>query len=402
LWSLTSDGTPRTPCQRQRRATCILAVGVGERKCVQVSVGLGILGCGSVFEAYARQIKGMEAEGRAEILVAYDPVEERRRIAQELFPAARTSVKTAEAVLDDPAVQAVCVLTSMNEHASLAIAALTAGKHVLVEKPMATSLAEAALLTQTARQSEGVLVCAPHVLLSPTYRQLYDRVREEDIGRVLSARARYGWRGPEWAEWYYKPGGGAIFDLGIYNIVSLCGLLGPVRRVAAMVGTAVPSRTVRNRDVAVEVEDSAHLLLDFGDSRFAVVTTGFVITNYRSPAIELYGERGVLQLMGDDWAPNGLERWHDSHDVWEIHRETAPSWPWTDGIRHLVECIESGAKPVLRPEHAYHALEVAVAAKKASSEGRHQVITSTFQPLDYGAVERSVLGARFHHDPRNS
>jgi predicted dehydrogenase len=367
-----------------------------------VSVGLGILGCGSVFEAYARQIKSLEAEGRARVLIAHDPIEERRKVARELFPAACTTVNTPEAVLHDTAVQAVCILTSMNEHAPLAIAALAAGKHVLLEKPMATSLAEAALLTQAAQQSQGILVCAPHVLLSPTYRELYDRVREEDIGRVLSARARYGWRGPDWAEWYYKRGGGAIFDLGIYNIVSLCGLLGPVRRVSAMVGTAVPSRSVQGRDITVEVEDSAHILLDFGDSRFAVMTTGFVIANYRSPAIELYGERGVLQLMGDDWAPNGFERWHERLGVWEIHQEVAPSWPWTDGIRHLVECIESGAKPVLLPEHAYHALEVAIAAKDASSKGRHQDITSTFQPLDYGGVERSVRGARFRHDPRNA
>jgi predicted dehydrogenase len=290
----------------------------------------------------------------------------------------------------------------MRQHASLAIDALTAGKDVLLEKPMATTLADGARLLDVAEQSERLLLCAPHVVLSPTFRALHDRLRQNDIGRVLSARARYGWQGPEWAAWYYEKGGGSIFDLGIYNIVSLCGLLGPVRNVSAMVGTAVKSRRVLGADMPVEVDDTAHILMDFGDQRFASMTTGFVIRNMRSPAIELYGETGVLQLLGEDWAPNGFERWHADGGPWEVYAETAPTWPWTDGLPHFVDCIEEGKEPVLRPEHAYHALEVALAATTASNDGRTQPIQSSFPALDYGTVARKLPGARFHHDPRNA
>ena len=62
---------------------------------------------------------------------------------------------------------------------------------------------------------------------------------------------------------------------------------------------------------------------------------------YRSPCIELYGTDGVLQMLGDDWAPEGYELWRNDAAAWELHPESDPAWPWTDGLRHLVECIET-------------------------------------------------------------
>jgi predicted dehydrogenase len=362
-------------------------------------VGLGFLGCGSAFEAYARQVKALEINGKARPVAAYDVLPDRRVVARAIFPMIDADATSPDAVIEHPDVDAVIILTSIPAHADLTVRALGAGKHVLAEKPMATSLADGARVLAAAEATDRVLVCGPHVTLSPTFRDLHDRVRNNDIGPVLAARARYGWRGPDWADWYYKDGGGAIFDLGIYNLVSLCGLIGPVRNVSAMVGTAVRSRPVQGRPVDLEVEDTAQIILDFGGSCFAVMTTGNVMQSLRSPAIELYGETGVLQLLGEDYAPAGFERWHLSADAWEVHRETDPLWPWTDGMRHMVDCIELGATPVMTPSHAYHVLEVALAAKRASAEGRTLPIESTFPPLNYIDAAAGV-GSRFHHDVR--
>ena len=90
----------------------------------------------------------------------------------------------------------------------------------------------------------------------------------------------------------------------------------------------------------VQAEDNAHVLIDFGEARFASVTTGFTMQRYRSPAIELYGADGVLQLLGDDWAPEGYELWRNAKGAWELFPESDPGWQWTEGLRHLVECIE--------------------------------------------------------------
>jgi predicted dehydrogenase len=257
-----------------------------------------------------------------------------------------------------------------------------------------------------AEAAPGQLVCAPHILLSPTYRAIHARVRAGEIGALLTARGRYGWAGPDWGRWFYEPGGGALFDLGIYNVTSLCGFFGPARRVTAMTGVAIPERVVEGERIRVRAEDNAHVLIDFGDARFAVVTTGFTMQWYRSPCLELYGTHGVLQMLGDDWAPEGYELWRGDgrgtgETAWELYPESDPSWSWTDGLRHLVECVETGRQPATRPEHAYHALEIMLAAQAAGADGRARAIASDFPAPELARLGDGAGRVRVH-DPRSA
>jgi predicted dehydrogenase len=169
-----------------------------------------------------------------------------------------------------------------------------------------------------------------------------------------------------------------------------------------MTGVAVPDRLVNGRTIEIEAEDNAHVLLDFGGSRFAVVTTGFTMQKYRSPAIELYGSAGTVQMLGDDWAPEGYELWRNDVGAWQLHPEPDPGWPWTEGLRHLVECIETGRSPVNTPEHAYHALEIMLAAQAAGRDGRAREIGSDFPAPRYPDVESEAVGAaHLQHDHRS-
>jgi predicted dehydrogenase len=366
-----------------------------------MTMRLGVLGLGSVFWGpYANLIQKLSLEGRVELVAGYDPDSRKREAAVARFGIDTTD--SAKALIERDDVETVLVLTSMNEHGPLALATLAAGKHVLVEKPMATSLDEAAELLDAARSSSQIAVCAPHIVLSPTYREMHRRVQAGDIGPLHLARARYGWAGPWWGRWFYQPGGGALFDLGVYNLTSLCGFFGPVRRVTAMVGVAIPERVVEGESMTVRSDDNAHVVLDFGDSRFASITTGFTMQRYRSPAIELYGADGVLQMLGDDWAPEGFEQWSNARGSWEVVPDSEPGWPWTSGLRHLVDCAERGVPTVTRPEHAYHALEVMLAAKQSAAEGRVVEITSDFPALDYTSLADASDDGRRQHDPRSA
>ncbi|WP_326714982.1 Gfo/Idh/MocA family oxidoreductase [Streptomyces sp. NBC_01474] len=363
---------------------------------------VGVLGLGSVFQGpYSSLITKLQHEGRIELVAGYDPDPAKRATTAERF-GADTSFTDGQELIDRADLDIVLVLTSMNEHGSLARAALEAGKHVLVEKPMATSLEEAAELLDAAAGARGQLVCAPHVALSPTYREMHRRVRDGEIGELHLARARYGWSGPWWGRWFYEQGGGSLFDLGVYNLTSLCGFLGSVRRVTAMVGVAVPKREAEGEQVTVRSDDNAHIVLDFGDARFASIATGFTLQKYRSPAVELYGSAGTMQMLGDDWAPEGFEQWTNARGSWEIVGESDPNWPWTDGLRHLVDSVENGTRTLTRPEHAYHALEVMLAAKRSAEEGRVVEIRSTFPDFAYDGAEQAVRDGRGKHDPRLS
>ena len=358
---------------------------------------IGVVGCGNVFGAYLPLLERLHRQGLAE-LVALCGREKHREHARRLgVPAFYVHY---DEMLRRDEVDAVVILTPMLTHAALTKAALEAGKHVLVEKPLATSLEEGRELVALARAGGRYLACAPFTVLSPTFQAIAGRLHRRDIGQVIGARGRYGWAGPDWTDWFYKRGGGALFDLGVYNLTTLTGWLGPVRRVMAMTGVAVPQRIINGQPVRVEAEDNAQVLLDFGQSCFATVMTGFTIQQYRGPGLELFGTEGTIYLRGDDWDPDGYEIWQNAAGCWQYFKETQPEWPWTDGLRHLVECIQTRTLLVVTPEQALHVLEVMLQAQASGRDGQTRVIESTFPPPVIEQAAPTVAAHRIHDRTR--
>jgi predicted dehydrogenase len=360
-------------------------------------VRLGIVGCGNVMDgAYMPLIQRLQRKGLVSVSGASHTGEARCRPLLDKW-AIPKYYESSAALCHAPEVDLVVILTSMKDHGAIALEALSAGKHVLVEKPMAVSLHEGRALVAKAHESSGYLVSAPFVTLSPTFEIIRKRVTAGDIGKVCLARARYGWSGPDWSAWFYQPGSGPIFDLAVYSITSLTGILGPVKRVMAMTGTAQKERLVNGLPIKVEIEDNAQILMDFGNAVFASVASGFTMQKYQSPALELYGTAGTIQMLGDDWAPEGYELWQNDVGAWQKYYETDPHWQWTEGLRHLVECIRLGRRPAISPEHAYHVLEIMIAAQACGRTGQSQQIESTFVPEELKAVSlESEAGQRIH------
>ena len=361
-------------------------------------IRVGVVGIGSVAEKYIPHMQRMNIpRQRVDIAVLCDVSEKRRAVADERYGIDSFTTDYRE-VINDPSIDLVLVLTSMQQHFEIARAALTAGKHVLVEKPMAMTLPEAAELVELARQSPGYLLCAPHVVLSPTYQAIWKQLNDGAIGTVLTARGFYGWSGPTWGPWFYAPGGGPMFDLGVYNVATLTGLMGPAKRIMAMSGIAIPERVVDGQLVQVQTDDNMQLLLDFGDARYAVVTTGFTIQQYRVPGIELYGTTGTIQMIGEDWAPTGYEMWRNDEGCWRTYLEES-NWPWSDGIRHMIESIETGTKPVITPEHAFHVMEIMLKSAESGRTGQALPIESTFVPPTFPNASTLAKNAQLVHDP---
>ncbi len=359
-------------------------------------VRIGIVGCGSVMQAYMSLIESLTGKGLVKLTTMCDIDEGKHEYVREKFGVSKFTTDYSELINSDD-VDLVMVLTPTLIHGKIAIAALRAGKHVLLEKPMSTSLEEAQEVLEVSSKSKGYLVCAPFVMLSPTYQTIWQRVKNGDIGKVFSARANYGWSGSYWSGWFYRPGGGCLFALAEYNLASLTGILGPAQRVCSMNGIAVPEREVQGKKIQVQVPDNAHILIDFGECVFAAVSTGFTMQQCRCPAIELYGDEGTIQMMGHDWSPSGYEMWQNSMGSWRIFPETYTSWPWTDGLRHLAECVVENKPPIMTPEHAYHVTEIMIRALESAKEGRFKEVKSTFSPPVLH-VEIRDEGAHLIHD----
>jgi predicted dehydrogenase len=366
------------------------------------TVRIGIVGCGNVMDgAYMPAIRRLNLY-KSDVARVTLACHTRRERCQEVLDrwGLENFTDDYRELCRAPEVDLVLVLSSMASHEAIVREALEAGKHVLAEKPLATTVEAAEGLVELAKNSPGYLVCAPFSILSPTYQAMWNRLHRGDIGRVCLARARYGWSGPDWSASFYRLGGGCIFDLAVYTLTSLTGLIGPCRRVTAMTGVAIPLREVKGESVNVEAEDNAQILLDFGESRFAVVTSGYTMQKYRSPAIELYGTQGTLQMLGDDWAPEGYELWQNEIGAWQYFYETDPHWSWTDGLRHIVECIQTRTAPLVTPDHALHVLEVMLAAQASGRDGSAVEVRTRFEPLKLAKTPAAAEAAHRVHDSR--
>ena len=141
-------------------------------------LGLGVIGCGNVLSVYRPLIDRLRARDDVEVVMACGR-ESQRETALASLGLERLTTADQE-VIDCPEVDGVLILTSMPEHARLARAALEAGKHVLLEKPLAITLDDGRGLVELAKRSPGHLVCAPFTTLSPTFQTLARRIQNRD------------------------------------------------------------------------------------------------------------------------------------------------------------------------------------------------------------------------------
>lgn len=340
-----------------------------------MSVRIAISGCGSVSRHYLNDLHDC---AYAQVVAVSDVVEERARERAEQFhiPNVYTDV---DALLSECEFDMLINLTSMQQHYPINLKALSAGKHVLCEKPFATTLDEGRTLIETARSKGVYLWGAPTVVTSPAFRCMAELLKQKAVGEVYVARAWYGHGGPGWGPWFYQKGGGSLFDLGVYNITTLTGLLGPARSVHALMGTAITERFVEGKYIQVEADDNAIVLMDHGNSVFSCVMTGFVYGTYRDErTIELVGTQGSINLLGWDWHPKGVELWDDSAGEWKAICNDQQGYNWNQGGSYLAKCLVKGEKPLMTAEHAFHVLEVMLGAQRSAETGQRITVHSEF------------------------
>ena len=361
-------------------------------------VGVGVIGAGNVLPAYLQALDRLTPRG----LAVEGPVCARRR---EIWPELRRQrpgiqlVERPEDVLGAEGVDLVLILTAPAAHGELTRAALEAGRHVLVEKPPAASAREAAALFDHAQAAGLVLLAAPFVHLSPTFRRLWTLVDDGAIGPVHAARAHYGNPGSAWAAWYHQDPAATLGDVGIYNLKSLAALLGPVTAVSAAAATALGHRRIAEAEVEARDPDTWQLVLRHEGGALSSVLASHVTWRYRRPGIELYGTEGSANLLGDDWDPHGIELFREDRGSWELLEPDDATWLWTDGLREAVAAIRAGRAPLGDPRLDVHLLDVIDAATRAAADGRTVTVESRFEPLE-GLRFEPAAGGHVHDRTR--
>jgi len=283
--------------------------------------------------------------------------------------------------------------TSMPAHFEVNFAALEAGRNVWGEKPCALRVSEYKQLLELAIRKGVQLWPAPTVVTSPQFKFMAETIASGKLGKIYNAHATYGHEGNLWSRWFHQKGGGCLYDLGVYNVGTLTGLLGPAKSVVGMYGISRPVRTVHPHDgppgdVWVTSDDNTMLLIEHDNAVFSHIQTGYTYfegrddkdTSATDYTIDIVGTDGLMHLVGYDWGPHGVDLTWRGHELKMERYCTDPGkYTWQYGASYTAECMATGKKSLITAEHGLHILEVMNAALESQETGRRVKIESTFK-----------------------
>lgn len=350
----------------------------------QGKVNVAIIGCGSVSNRY---IPHLMASSAVEIVSLCDIKMDRARAHLSTYSLNVPVFANIDDQLKGPAFDMLVTLTDMQVHGALNRKALQAGRHVWSEKPMANTYAEGKALYDLATQKGLRIWGAPAVVNSPQFAFMSRAIQQGKLGRIAAAHGQYGHTGPGWSSFFYEELGGSMPDLGVYNLATLTGLLGPALSVVAMTSIVNPERVIDEKGkIQVVAEDNAHVLMDHGKGIISHMMCGF---NYFDPhgheaghqqlhSIQVFGDKGNMRLVGYDWESNGV--WLD--DKWDapatLYHKDSEGYAWQEGATKVAEALAKRSEPRINTLHALHVLEIIEAARKSSQSGKRIVLNSTF------------------------
>ncbi|HSH78417.1 MAG TPA: Gfo/Idh/MocA family oxidoreductase [Herpetosiphonaceae bacterium] len=289
-------------------------------------------------------------------IVSRDP--ERGRAA-----AAKTGASlhfTSIDALDTDVVDGVFIVTPNQAHAPLAIAAARRGLHVIVEKPMAPTLQECEAMIDAANDAGVVLAVAHCMHWTPPVMAARELIEQGRLGMVAVAtisasynsRPNNSWRQTDTTE----QGGGPLYDMGVHAIDTIQSLVGPISRVAALLGHHVYN---------YPAEDSATLLLHFASGAHGVVEAN---GNCNQNGFEIAGTEGRIwstQWLGREFRGNlWIERVGRTS---EIPLEQANVY--VPQIEHVSGCVLTGDSPVISGSRGRDNVAVITAAIEAARTG---------------------------------
>src|SRR4051794_4493265 len=278
----------------------------------------GLVGCGSLSQrGILPHLSLPDARQSVRLVAVADAVEERARESAQRFdvPAHFTSLEEMLATVD---LDLVLIATPIPDHFQNAMAAIEAGKHVYVQKTMATTLAEADVLLAARDRAGAKLAAAPGYELCSTTRRMRQLVSEGALGRVCVAytytlgfghehepiRGGAGALAEIDPTWYYRPGAGPLPDVTVYALQLATSVLGPVRRVTALSNRIAPERSWRGESLTVQVEDNNLLLMEFDGGALVTAVGSNCWGSERLPwgSAGLYGTAGTLEITDVDYA----------------------------------------------------------------------------------------------------
>ena len=307
-------------------------------------LGVAVIGTGFWGKNHARVYKELAS---TELLAICDVnAEIAKSIADQFGVKAYT---TSTRMLKNEEIEAVSVCTWSTSLAKEALKALKAGKHVLVEKPMAANTRQAEKLLETAEKNDLHLTVGFLMRFIPGLQHIREAVENKKIGELVCAAAK---RVSQWPERIGDVG--VVKDMAIHDIDVM-------RYISNEDPITVYAKTGSMRHK--KFEDYAQIMLTYKDGKSAFIESNW-LTPYKTRTLTVTGSDAIMRLD------------YITQELWiEEPKETLqPRYPWQEPLelelQHFADCILAKKKPLITAADGLKALQIAEAALQSSSKNR--------------------------------
>ncbi|MBE4909124.1 Gfo/Idh/MocA family oxidoreductase [Bacillus luteolus] len=326
-------------------------------------IKIGVIGCGSI--AKHRHLPEYATNELVEIVAVCDIVAQR---AEELANTYQARAYTDyNELLASEDVDAVSVCTPNYLHAPISIAALQAGKHVLCEKPMATSREEAEAMIAAGEASGKKLMIAHNQRFVPSHQKAKALIQSGELGKIYSFRSAFGHGGPEgWSadgkdSWFFRKSEafiGAMGDLGVHKTDLLRFLLG---EEFVEVGAFVETSAKENSDV----DDTAVCVLKTESGVVGTLAASWSYVSKEDNSTIIYAENAILRLE-DDPTYSLIVQYKNGevvkYELGGIQTNDEGGQKSSKVIEHFVQAIAHDEQPLVTGEEGMKSLQVVLSA----------------------------------------
>lgn len=345
---------------------------------------IGIIGCGNISNAYF----GTNANFSFFDITACADL----NIEAAKAKAAQWNIPKAcsvDELLANPEIEFVINLTIPQAHGPVMLQCLENGKSVYTEKPFTVTRDEAQKIMALAKEKGLRVGSAPDTFLGSGHQTARKLIDDGAIGEPIGASAFMVGRGHEhWhpnPEFYYKVGGGPMFDMGPYYLTDLVQLLGPVKSVAGYTKKSFEKRTITSEPLngkEIEVEIPTHIAGTFAFENGAIgtINMSFDVWSHNLPCLEIYGTEGSIYVPD----PNGFggkvvlkRRWNEPEEFNVEAGDEKLEYGRGVGMADMVQAIQENRQHRCNDELAYHVLDLMHAFHDASDQSAVIQIQST-------------------------
>ena len=341
-------------------------------------IKIGIIGCGKI--AQQRHIPEYVDNPNAELTAYYDLNLQRTKEMAAKFGG--EAFETYEALLQSKDVDAVSVCTANFSHAEITIAALKAGKHVLCEKPMATTIEDSEAMVKAAKESGRFLMIGHNQRLTATHIKAKELINSGLIGDILSFRTTFGHGGPEtWSidpgknVWFFdksKSAMGAMADLGVHKTDLLHFLTGQV-----VVETTASLNTLDKRfenGEPISVDDHAECIYRLNGGAVGTMTASWIFYGAEDNSTIFYGSKGIMRVYDDPAYSIVVINKEGQKTLYEVDKiQTNKKQTKSGVIDMFIDGLEKNEQPPLSGEEALKAMRVVFASIESAK--KHQTVS---------------------------